>query len=761
MIPSWVLFRKSSRLTEVNTRRVVYLFLCTSLVLNSSAEGQAQVSGLVLENSGNYTNNGIATVYVKEETVLLLFGNNMTEISYITFIRQQLSRGQACDDLKVQRSYNVSVISDTMAKVTVVLTSSEDTNDQQLFICVKSDGGSYVFQDAKPYLSIQSKILTEKSTTLLPLPLQLSLIAILLMLSGIFSGLNLGLMALDPMELKIVQNCGSPVERKFAKIIYPIRKKGNYLLCTLLLGNVLVNNTMTILLEDITSGLWAVIGSTIGIVIFGEIVPQSICTRHGLRIGAYTIWLTRFFMIVTAPLAFPISKILDLILGKELGTIYNRTKLLEMIKVTDPYNDLAKDEVDMIQGALELRTKTVEDVMTPIDDCFMVDISSVLDFKCMQEIMSRGFTRIPVYETERTNIVALLFVKDLAFVDPDDCMPLQTVSKFYNHPLHYVFDDTTLDKLLEQFKTGAFHMSIVQRVNSEGDGDPFYEVVGIVTLEDVIEEIIKSEIVDETDFYTDNKTKKVNEMRQCMPMDFSVFIDHSAKENMITPQVMLAVHRYLATEVEPFSKISEKVLPRLLKQRDVLIQLTFDENEKKDELYIYKANKATDFFVLILEGTVRAIVGRENLEFETGAFSYYGVPALQCSSSQVHVVDGGVVSNQSRSRSGTGNSEIGTQVPVQDGVQSNSHFKPDYSLVAMTTVKYLKITRAQYANALRATLMTEKQSDSGAQGNIAFQSREQSQCSANGFGVEEGKYAASDKLLSKSDEDILTATSSL
>ena len=84
-------------------------------------------------------------------------------------------------------------------------------------------------------------------------------------MSGLFSGLNLGLMSLDPMELQIVMKSGTKSEQKFAKVIYPIRKKGNFLLCTLLLGNVLVNNTLTILLDDLTSGIWAVIGATAGI----------------------------------------------------------------------------------------------------------------------------------------------------------------------------------------------------------------------------------------------------------------------------------------------------------------------------------------------------------------------------------------------------------------------------------------------------------------------------------------------------------------
>ncbi|XP_029300317.1 LOW QUALITY PROTEIN: metal transporter CNNM4 [Cottoperca gobio] len=551
-------------------------------------------------------------------------------------------------------------------------------------------------------------LVVEEKKSLLPIWLQGILISCLLVLSGMFSGLNLGLMALDPMELRIVQSCGTDKEKKYARKIEPIRSKGNYLLCSLLLGNVLVNTTLTILLDDlIGSGLGAVVASTIGIVIFGEIVPQALCSRHGLAVGANTIMVTKFFMLLTFPVSFPVSKLLDVLLGQEIGTVYNREKLVEMLKVTEPYNDLVKEELNMIQGALELRNKTVEDVMTPIGNCFMIQADAVLDFNFMSEIMESGYTRIPVYDDERSNIMDILYVKDLAFVDPDDCTTLKTITKFYNHPVHFVFHDTKLDAMLEEFKKGKSHLAIVQKVNNEGEGDPFYEVLGLVTLEDVIEEIIKSEILDESDLYTDNRNRKKVDPNKNKP-DFSAFKQEGDSKVKISPQLMLAAHRFLATEVSLFSpfQITEKVLLRVLSHPDVIQELKFNENDKRSlQHFIYQRGKPVDYFILILQGRVEVEAGHENMKFETGPFSYYGVMALSSPSLEFRSPSHSGNLNRSASLSCTerapDNGSVGGSITQIPGTPFQ--YIPDFCVRALTDLQYVKITRAQYQNGLLAS----------------------------------------------------------
>uniref|UniRef100_A0A3Q1H9H1 Metal transporter n=2 Tax=Anabas testudineus TaxID=64144 RepID=A0A3Q1H9H1_ANATE len=534
--------------------------------------------------------------------------------------------------------------------------------------------------------------------------LQAGVSILLLGLSALCSGLNISMLALDPVELRVLQNSGTEKEQKYAHKIESVRKHGNYILCTVVLGNVLTNTCFVVWMCQIL-GMTALstASCTFGIFFIGEILPHSVASRHSLAIASKTLCATRLLMLVFFPIAYPVSKILDIMLHQEISNFYTREKLVAMLRVTDPYHDLVKEELNIIQGALELRSKTVEDVLTPLSDCYMLSSDAVLDFCTMSDVMQSGFTRIPVYENERSNIVDILFVKDLAFVDPDDCTPLKTITQFYKHPMHCVFNDTKLDVMLEEFKRGKSHLAVVQRVNSEGEGDPFYEVMGIVTLEDVIEEIIKSEIVDETDLYTDNRTKRRVSNHERKQQDFSIFkVSENELKVKISPQLLLATHRFLATEVEPFRPchLSEKILLRLIKHPSVVQELKFNpKNKHAPQHYLFQRNKPVDYFVLILQGRVEVEIGKEALRFENGAFSYYGMPALipplpigQRYSSR------GSGLNQSDSLLSGGS--VGQLTTGGGGV-----YLPDYSVRQLTDLQIIKITRNHYQNALTATRM--------------------------------------------------------
>lgn len=322
-------------------------------------------------------------------------------------------------------------------------------------------------------------------------------------------------------------------------------------------------------------------------------------------------------------------------------------------QVTKDVNDLDKDEVNIISGALELRKKTVKSVMTPISDAYMLSIDAILDFNTVTDIMRSGFSRIPVYEGERHNIVNLLYIKDLALVDTDDRTPLRTLCAFYENACFFVFEDVTLDVIFKDFKEGKKgHMAFVHRVNTEGDGDPFYETIGLVTLEDVIEEMIQAEIVDETDVYTDNRSKTKRKTADDRIKVYKVFKGDNQRID-ISPQLALATFQYLNTGLIPIghldlypsiidfvfiyflaveafksNQISKIILRHLLNQ-NVFRQLRIKGKEKFDKsLYLYEQGKPADYFILILEGRAEVMVGTEKLLFDAGPFTYYGTQAL-------------------------------------------------------------------------------------------------------------------------------------
>lgn len=310
---------------------------------------------------------------------------------------------------------------------------------------------------------------------------------VLVILSGLFSGLTLGLLSLDTQSLRRRAKHGD----KDAAVIYPIREKGNQLLATLLLGNVAVNTTLSIFLGSIASGLVAGLIATGLIVIFGEIVPQAVISRHALWFGARTIWFTRITMLLAAPVAYPIAKALDHFLGSEVPMVYSKKELMDIISEHEEseHSTIDEDEERIMHGALQFSHLAVRDVMTPAERVVSFDENQRLNAEFYEQVYEHGFSRLPIYSGEPSNIVGVMYVKDL-IVEDEDISIKETEDAFDKKYLTVRAGDL-LDGVLARMLKTRQHLAIVRNQNKR--------FVGVITLEDIIEEIIQQEISDEDD----------------------------------------------------------------------------------------------------------------------------------------------------------------------------------------------------------------------------------------------------------------------
>ncbi|KAG0369181.1 hypothetical protein BGZ54_000112 [Gamsiella multidivaricata] len=338
--------------------------------------------------------------------------------------------------------------------------------------------------------------------------IKMALIVLLVLIGGIFAGLTIGLMGLDETNLQVLMASGSLKERAHAETVQKLLARGkHWVLVTLLLGNVIVNETLPVVLDsELGGGVFAILISTLLIVVFGEIIPQAVCARYGLAIGAYCAKPMLVLMYLMSPVAYPIAKLLDSWLGVHHGTTYRRTELKTLVSLhqIDGIGELTDDEVTIIASVLDLKEKSVSSVMTPLEDVFTLSEDAILDEHLMDEIVSAGYSRIPIYRHDDTsNFIGMLLVKRLITYDPADHIP---VRQFTINSLPEAAPNTSCLDILNFFQEGRSHMAIV---TSEPGG--FGHPVGVITLEDVIEELLGEEIVDESDVYVDihNKIKVI------------------------------------------------------------------------------------------------------------------------------------------------------------------------------------------------------------------------------------------------------------
>ncbi len=315
------------------------------------------------------------------------------------------------------------------------------------------------------------------------------IIIILIFFSAVFSGLTLAFFSLNKDDLKRKAKLGD--ER--AKKIYELRQQGNLLLCTLLIGNVAVNAILSVFLGSITTGAVAVAIATFLIVIFGEIMPQAVFYRYSLILGAKFVGLVKLFIIIFWPICWPLSCLLDKVLGDEMPTVYSKQEIGKLIEDHENLkeSDIDADEEKIIKGALSYSDKVVQNIMTPRTEMVSLEYNQILDKKMIGEIKNLGHSRIPIYKGDHDNIVGILYVKDLIGRDYND----KSAGYMARKNVIFVDCNKSLDDLLNDFKKTKNHLFIAL--------NEFGGVCGIVTIEDVLEEIIGDEIVDEFDRYED------------------------------------------------------------------------------------------------------------------------------------------------------------------------------------------------------------------------------------------------------------------
>lgn len=333
------------------------------------------------------------------------------------------------------------------------------------------------------------------------------------------SGLTQGLLSLDFTEMTIKSASGTAEEKEYAAKLLPIITNHHLLLVTLMLWNATAMEALPIFLDKMMPEFVAIIVSVTLVLIMGEIIPAAILTGpNQLKLAARLVPLVYVVMFVLFPIAYPIAKVLDFIIGTDEGpTVYSRRELKTMMHLQHeevmrrsiahskdvPHDPMHQDEVAIIGGALTFRDTMVSEVMTHEENVFMISIEEKLSYKIMYEIFKSGYSRIPVFDKDRNDVAGLILAKDLLFIDPDDETPVRNFVNLFGRKPMVVWHDQKLGETLTMFRNERAHLAIVRDVETQGSGDPYYKVVGIITLEDIIEEILGTEIEDETEVPTD------------------------------------------------------------------------------------------------------------------------------------------------------------------------------------------------------------------------------------------------------------------
>lgn len=289
-------------------------------------------------------------------------------------------------------------------------------------------------------------------------------------------------------ELKRQARAGNPD----AAQVYPLRAYGIQLWIVLWAFQGAFISAIILLLHALLGAVWTIVASVPLIVLFHAILPWTRRPKPSLKLAVQVAAFLEKILIVL----YPVLKFAENWVGRWIQPdpillIQSRDELLEILHHNaEEFDHVSHDELKIAESALIYGDKKVGDYMTPLNAVNFVRADEILTPVVLGELHDSGHSRFPVYLGSNQNVIGTLYIKDAMRLKGS-----KTAKELMRPDVYYISEHHSLDHALKAFIKTKHHLFIV--VNE------FEDIVGVITIEDVIEQIIGKQILDEFDQYED------------------------------------------------------------------------------------------------------------------------------------------------------------------------------------------------------------------------------------------------------------------
>lgn len=335
---------------------------------------------------------------------------------------------------------------------------------------------------------------------------QIIILLILLALSAFFSSNETALMSVNKIRLRSLADEGN---KRAAMALDILENQTPKLLSAILIGNNIVNISASSLATTLAYSFGGYMVSivtvilTVLILIFGEITPKNYATINSEKITLRYIPVFKFLMTIMTPVIFIINLFsrgvmrLMRVDPDAASKAMTEEELRTIVDVSHEDGVIESDEKEMIYNVFDLGDATAKDIMVPRVHVTFADVESTYD-ELIEIFREDKFTRLPVYKDSQNNIVGIINMKDLLLYDKNEEF---VIDRFLRKP-HFTYETKSISDLLVEMKDSTFNIAIVL--------DEYGDMAGLITLEDILEEIV-GEIHDEYDEKEDELVQKISD----------------------------------------------------------------------------------------------------------------------------------------------------------------------------------------------------------------------------------------------------------